>query len=97
MKEECSRCQNNAQVRGETNPIGRHFAKCGQENMSVQIIDCIRTDRSSEEEAEEALRYLEGVWQTRLATMKAQGNINKHNEMRNRHKIPAGIRNLLDL
>ena len=65
--------------------------------MSVQIIDCVRTDRTTEEESEEALRYLEGVWQTRLATMKAHGNINEHNEMRNRQRIPVGIRNLLNV
>ena len=34
----------------------------------------------NEEEAINALRYLEGVWQTRLACFAAQGNINVRDE-----------------
>ena len=49
-----------------------HLGDVGQV-WSVQIIDLICTDRTSEEEAGEAFRYLGGVWQTRLVTMKAQG------------------------
>ena len=48
------------EVREESTPLGRHFALPGLNNMTVQMIDCIQEGR---EDAEEALRCLEGVWQ----------------------------------
>ena len=66
--------------------------------MIIQIIDCVRTDRTSDDESREALRYLEGIWQNRLATMTTNGNINHLDEMTARgNRIPATIRNLLNM
>ena len=66
--------------------------------MIIQIIDCVRTDRTSDDESREALRYLEGIWQNRLATMTANGNINHLDEMTSRgNRIPTTIRNLLNM
>ena len=57
--------------------LGRHFAHCGGvESMSLQIIDCVR------EGEEEALRYLEGIWQNRLATFIQNNNINLRDDMK---------------
>ena len=65
--------------------LGRHFARCGGvESMSLQIIDCVR------EGEEEALRYLEGVWQKRLATFIQNNNINLRDEMK---RNPQGLVN----
>ena len=65
--------------------LGRHFAQCGGvENMSLQIIDCVR------EGEEEALRYLEGIWQNRLATFIQNNNINLRDEMK---RNPQGLVN----
>ena len=65
--------------------LGRHFAQCGEvESMSLQIIDCVR------EGEEEALRYLEGIWQNRLATFIQNNNINLRDEMK---RNPQGLVN----
>ena len=87
------------EVREESSPLGRHFARCGVEMMLIQIIDCVRTDLTSDDESREALRYLEGVWQNRLATCTAEhGNINHVDEMTARgNRIPGTIRNLLNM
>ena len=53
-----------------------HFSTCGLEQLSLQIIDCVC------EGEDLALLQLEGVWQNRLATFQAHGNINIRNEMR---------------
>ena len=54
--------------------------------MSVQMIDCVR------EGEEEALRYLEGIWQNRLATfIQNDGDINVRDELR---RNPQGLVNL---
>ena len=51
--------------------LGRHFTLCGRvESRSLQIINSVR------EGEEEALRYLEGNWQNRLATLTQNQNIN---------------------
>ena len=72
------------EVREESTPLGRHFALHGLNNMTVQMIDCIQEGR---EDAEEALRCLEGVWQHRLATFEVHGNINSRDELTmNRHQ-----------
>ena len=86
------------EVREESSTLGRHFAQCGVESMSIQIIDCVRTDITNDDESREALRYLEGIWQNRLATMAANGHINHVDEMRARgNRIPGTIRNLLNM
>ena len=65
--------------------LGRHFAQCGGvESMSLKIIDYVR------EGEEEALRYLEGVWQNRLATFVQNNNINLRDEMK---RNPQGLVN----
>ena len=53
-----------------------HFAACGLENLQLQVIDRVK------EWEDMALLQLEGIWQNRLATFKANGNINLRNEMR---------------
>ena len=66
--------------------------------MIIKIIDCVRTDLTSDDESQEALRYLEGVWQNRLATMAEHGNINHVDEMTDRgNRIPGTTRNLLNM
>ena len=67
--------------------LGRHFAQCGGvDSMSLQIIDCVR------EGEEEALRYLEGIWQNRLATFIQNQNINIRDEMK---RNPPGLVNFV--
>ena len=75
------------EVMNTSSELGRHFAQCGGiTSMSVQMIDCVR------EGEEEALRYLEGIWQNKLATfMQNDGNINVRDEMR---RNPQGMVNL---
>ena len=60
------------EVMNTSSELGRHFARCGGvPSMSVQIIDCVKDGE------EEALRYLEGIWQNRLATFTInENNIN---------------------
>jgi hypothetical protein len=64
-----------SEVENKTTGLGIHFATCGMENLQLQIIDCVRKG------ADLALRQLEGVWQNRLATFKAHGNINIRTEI----------------
>ena len=47
-------------------------------NIVIQVIDGMQEGR---EDAEDALRCLEGVWQHRLATFKDHGNINSRDEI----------------
>ena len=56
--------------------LGQHFSRCGYQNLSLQIIDCVRDGEDL------ALIQLEGVWQNRLATFQVHGNINIRNEMK---------------
>ena len=86
------------EVREESTPLGRHFAHCGMNSMVLQIIDGVIETR---EDAEEALRCLEGVWQHRLAVFRQHGNINHRDEMEVRRgpaqQVPAFIRGVLDI
>ena len=85
------------EIRGQSSELGRHFSECGYDKMSIQIIDCVKTDLRSEDSVN-ALRYLEGVWQTKLGCFTGQGNINVRNEMRHhRGRIPQGITQLLNI
>ena len=79
------------EIREERTELGRHFARCGEEHLSIQIIDCVR------EEAEDALRYVEGIWQNRLATFEEnEGNMNIRNELkRNTARLPGFIQGIL--
>ena len=64
-----------SEVENRSTELGEHFANCGLEKLSLQIIDCVR------EGEEEALSILEGYWQNLLATFRANdGNINVRNE-----------------
>jgi hypothetical protein len=65
-----------SEIENESTELGQHFSTCGMENLHLQIIDCVR------EGEDLALIQLEGVWQNRLATFKANGNINIRNEMK---------------
>ena len=60
--------------------------------MSVQMIDCVR------EGEEEALRYLEGIWQKRLATfIQNDGNINVRDEEKPTRHGELGKKNVWGL
>ena len=64
------------EIKMENTPLGKHFARCGIEHFSLQLIDCVRQGE------EEALLILEGFWQHRLAVFEVHGQINKRNEMK---------------
>ena len=68
------------EIRSRSTPLGRHFAQCGIENFSLQIIDCVK------EGEVEALEILEGHWTHRLATFKIHGNLNSRDELRRRKR-----------
>ena len=65
-----------SEIENSSTELGVHFAACGLENLSLPIIDCVKVGEDI------ALLQLEGVWQNRLATLQANGNINIRNEMR---------------
>ena len=69
-------CGHRSEIDNESSELGVHFSTCGLEQLSLQIIDCVC------EGEDLALLQLEGVWQNRLATFQAHGNINIRNEMR---------------
>ena len=64
-----------SEIEHESSELGIHFARCGIEHLELQIIDCV------DEGKDMALLHLEGVWQNRLATFRAHGNINVRNEL----------------
>ena len=64
------------EIRLKSTPLGRHYSECGIKNFSLQIIDCVKVGE------DEALQIIEGIWQHKLATFEAHGNINSLNEMR---------------
>ena len=85
-------CGHRAEIRERNTELGRHFVRCGEEHISIQIIDCVKYGE------EEALRYLEGVWQNRLATFtQNEGNINIRDEMkRNTNpRLPSFIQQII--
>ena len=63
-------------VENRSSELGDHFAACGMEYFKLQIINCVKVAEDL------ALIQLEGVWQNRLATFKAHGNINIRDEMK---------------
>jgi hypothetical protein len=79
------------EIRQESTELGRHFARCGEWNLSIQMIDCVK------EGEEDALRYIEGIWQNRLATFEQHGgNINLRNELKRRPgRLPEFVNNIL--
>ena len=69
------------EIKNRSSPLGRHFAECGIQNFSLQIIDTVNEGEN------EALEILEGFWTHRLATFKIHGNINVRNEMTRRQRL----------
>ena len=65
-----------SEIQNKSTELGVHFDSCGLNNLILQIIDCVK------EGEEMGLTQLEGVWQNRLATFQAHGNLNIRNEMR---------------
>ena len=55
-------------------PLGRHFARCGIDNLSLQIIAGVKAGE------EDALGIAEGFWISRLGTLQSQGGINALDE-----------------
>ena len=55
-------------------PLGRHFARCGIDNLSLQIIAGVKAGE------EDALGIAEGFWISRLGTLQSQGGINSLDE-----------------
>ena len=77
------------EIEDQSTPLGRHFARCGYSNFSLQIIDCVKPGE------EEAIMIVEGIWQNRLATFEQNGNINVRDELSTNHRSTAF--NLFDL
>ena len=61
------------EIENESTELGEHYSRCGYENLSLQIIDCVK------EGEDLALIHLEGVG---LATFQVHDNINIRNELR---------------
>ena len=62
-------------VDNQSTELGEHFSKCGMDQMSLQIIDCVKMGE------DEKLSCLEGFWQNMLATFQVNnGNINIRNK-----------------
>ena len=56
--------------RKQSSEVCKHFAHCGYESFSLQIIECVK------EGGDLALIQLKGVWQNRLAKFYVHGNVN---------------------
>jgi hypothetical protein len=67
-----------SEIDDRSTELWEHFASCGLERLSLQIIDCMKQGE------DEALMILDGYWQNLWATFKANdGNINVRNEWSN--------------
>ena len=64
------------EIDNRSSELGIHFAQCGYQNFTLQIIDCVRVGEDL------ALIQLEGVWQNILAMFHVHGNLNIRDEMR---------------
>ena len=62
------------EITGLLSPLGRHFARSGKANLSLQIIAGVKVGE------EEALQIAEGHWISRLGTMETQGGLNSLDE-----------------
>ena len=65
-------CGHRNEIRGQLTPLGRHFAKCGIEQLSLQIIAGVKHGQ------EEALDIAEGHWISRLCTIETNSLIYIH-------------------
>ena len=63
-----------SEIDNKSSELGEHFSMCGSNQLSIQIIDCVKNGEN------EALSILEGFWQNMLATFTVHGNINIRNE-----------------
>ena len=63
------------EIKNKSSPLGRHFAECGIENFSLQIIDTVKVGQK------DALEILEGFWTHRLATFQVHNHLNKVDEL----------------
>ena len=63
------------EIKDKSSPLGRHFAICGIENFSLQIIDQVKVNQK------DALEILEGFWTHRLATFQFHNHLNKVDEL----------------
>ena len=71
------------EIEDQSTPLGRHFARCGYQHFSLQIIDCVKHGE------EEAIMIIEGIWQNRLATFEQHGNINVRDELARHNRSTA--------
>eukprot|EP00092_Neocalanus_flemingeri_P050857 GFUD01058915.1.p1 GENE.GFUD01058915.1~~GFUD01058915.1.p1 ORF type:complete len:121 (+),score=10.95 GFUD01058915.1:240-602(+) len=78
------------EIRQQYTELGCHFARCGEENLSIQIIDCVK------EGQDDALLYMEGIWQNRLATFEQNGGNIKRIKLFSR-RLPEFIKRALGI
>ena len=64
------------EIQEESTPLGRHFGRCGIQNLSLQIIAGCKDGEA------EALAIAEGNWISRLGTLDSQGGLNSKDERR---------------
>ena len=50
------------EIEDENTPLGRHFARCGYNNLGLQIIDCVKPGE------DEAIFVVEGIWSNLYST-----------------------------
>ena len=63
-------------IEEESTPLGRHFGRCGIQNLSLQIIAGCKDGEAI------ALAIAEGNWISRLGTLDSQGGLNSKDERR---------------
>ena len=63
------------EIQNKSMLLGRHFAECGLQKFSLQIIDTVK------EGEKDALKILEGFWTHRLATFQVHNHLNKVDEL----------------
>ena len=68
------------EIKNQSSPFGQHFHDCGMQNLSLQVIDCVKQGEK------EALELLEGFWQHRLATFKVHNNLNDRDELKRKQR-----------
>ena len=44
------------EIEDESTPLGRHFGRCGYDNFSIQMIDCVKPGE------DEAIFIVEGIY-----------------------------------
>ena len=62
------------EIQERSTPLGRHFARCGIQKLSLQIIAGFKHGE------EEAVRIGEAQWISRLGTLESQGGLNSMDE-----------------